>query len=93
MLSPICSVHVAKESFKVSAARFVAREGFCGALHGHNYTVSIRLHGPVGDDGYVVDFGMIKQIAKSHCGGLDGKTLISSSGVSPSHMANAPGCA
>jgi 6-pyruvoyl tetrahydropterin synthase/QueD family protein len=70
------SIQVVKENFKFSAAHFVAREDFRGALHGHNYTVAIRLEGSLGDQGYVVDFGVVKQIAKSLVDALDEKTLI-----------------
>jgi hypothetical protein len=37
------SVYVAKADFKFNAAHFVAYKGFRERLHGHNYTVGVRL--------------------------------------------------
>ena len=37
------SVFVAKADFKFNAAHFVAYKGFRERLHGHNYTVGVRL--------------------------------------------------
>ena len=48
-------IYVSRESFKFNAAHFIAYRGFRERLHGHNYRVSVRLRGPVGPDGYVVD--------------------------------------
>jgi len=62
-------VNVSKESFKFNAAHFVAYKGFRERLHGHNYHVSVRLLGnhKIGPDGYVVDFGCVKKVAKDVC--------------------------
>jgi len=61
-------VYVRKESFKFNAAHFIAYKGFRERLHGHNYACSVRLIGSrIGPDGYVVDFGVVKQIMKRVC--------------------------
>jgi dihydroneopterin triphosphate aldolase (PTPS-III) / 6-pyruvoyltetrahydropterin synthase len=62
-------VNVAKEDFKFNAAHFVAFPGFRERLHGHNYRVGVRLLGQrhIGADGYVIDFGCIKDVCKQVC--------------------------
>ena len=57
-------VHVTKDYLKFSAAHFIAYPGFRERLHGHNYRVSVALHGRLGPQGYVVDFGVVKKIAR-----------------------------
>lgn len=69
-------VHVTKDYLKFSAAHFIAYPGFREALHGHNYRVSIAVHGALGPQGYVVDFGVVKRIARQLCAELDERMLI-----------------
>ena len=69
-------VYVCKESFKFNAAHFIAYPGFRERLHGHNYRVSVRMAGPVGDDGYVVDFGDIKRAAREVCEALNERVIV-----------------
>lgn len=62
------SVYVSKESFKFNAAHFIAYKGFRERLHGHNYRMSVRMKGDrIGTDGYVIDFGVMKKMAKDIC--------------------------
>ena len=63
-------VYVAKDTFKFNAAHFVAFEGYRERLHGHNYTVAVRLQGSrtyIGPDGYVIDYGNIKKVCRAVC--------------------------
>ena len=69
-------VHVSKDYLKFSAAHFIAYEGFRETLHGHNYRVSVDVEGDLGSEGYVLDFGIVKRIAKRVCDRLDAKMLI-----------------
>ncbi len=69
-------VHVTKDYLKFSAAHFMAYPGFREALHGHNYRVSIQVEGALGGQGYVVDFGVVKRIARRLCRRLDEKVII-----------------
>lgn len=69
-------VFVSKDDFKFNAAHFIAYPGFRERLHGHNYRVSVRITGPVGHDGYVVDFGDIKRAARSVCAEMNERTMI-----------------
>lgn len=70
------SVHVAKENLKFSAAHFIAYPGFREPLHGHNYQVGIRVRGELSGSGYVLDFGLVKQLTKEIVDRLDERTLI-----------------
>ncbi len=70
------ALHVAKESFKFAAAHFITYRGFREALHGHNYAVGVTVEGGLGSTGYVLDFGLVKQIAKRICEELDERVLI-----------------
>jgi len=69
-------VHVSKDYLKFNAAHFIAYHGFREALHGHNYRVSVDVEGDLGADGYVLDFGVVKDVARRVCKRLDEKTLI-----------------
>jgi len=69
-------VYVSKDSFKFNAAHFIAYRGFRERLHGHNYRVSVRMEGPVGGDGYVVDFGDIKRAARDVCAALNERVIV-----------------
>jgi 6-pyruvoyltetrahydropterin/6-carboxytetrahydropterin synthase len=69
-------VYVAKENLKFNAAHFIAYPGFRERLHGHNYRVTVRLEGDLGPDGYVIDFGLVKQATKRVCDALDEHTLL-----------------
>ena len=69
-------VFVTKDYLKFSAAHFIAYPGFRERLHGHNYRVSVAVHGPLGPQGYVVDFGVVKRIARRLCERLDERLLV-----------------
>ena len=62
-------VRVAKDDFKFNAAHFVAFRGYRERLHGHNYTVSVRLLGSsqISNDGYLLDFGCVKKVTRQVC--------------------------
>jgi 6-pyruvoyl-tetrahydropterin synthase len=63
-------VFVSKETFKFNAAHFIAYPGFRERLHGHNYRLGVRLQGGsrlVGGDGYLIDFGCVKEVCKRVC--------------------------
>lgn len=62
-------VFVGKEDFKFNCAHFIAFRGFRERLHGHNYRLSIKItgDGSLSADGYLMDFGDIKQAARNLC--------------------------
>ena len=70
------SVVVAKDYLKFAAAHFIAYRGFREPLHGHNYQVSVKVEADLGPDGYVLDFGLVKRIAKALCEELDERVLL-----------------
>ena len=70
------SVVVAKDYLKFAAAHFIAYPGFREPLHGHNYQVSVRVEAELGADGYVLDFGLVKRVAKALCDELDERVLV-----------------
>ena len=73
---PVFEVQVRSERFKFNAAHFVAFRGYRERLHGHNYTVGVRVFGPVSPvDGYVLDFGDVKKTVRSVCEGFNERFL------------------
>ena len=62
-------VYVAKSDFKFNAAHFIAYKGFRERLHGHNYSISVKVTGSdaIGPDGYLIDFGDVKKAARAVC--------------------------
>src|SRR6266576_1542899 len=70
------SVVVSKDYLKFAAAHFIAFPGFREPLHGHNYQVSVSVEADLGPDGYVLDFGLVKRVAKALCEELDERVLL-----------------
>jgi len=70
------SVVVAKEYLKFAAAHFIAYPGFRERLHGHNYQMSVRVEADLGPEGYVLDFGLVKRLARALCEELDERVLV-----------------
>jgi 6-pyruvoyltetrahydropterin/6-carboxytetrahydropterin synthase len=70
------SVVVSKDYLKFAAAHFIAYPGFREPLHGHNYQMSVRVEAALGPDGYVLDFGVVKQLAKALCEELDERVIV-----------------
>lgn len=69
-------VYVSKDYLKFNAAHFIAYKGFREALHGHNYRVSVEIEGDLGEQGYVLDFGIVKDVARRVCDRLDERMLL-----------------
>jgi 6-pyruvoyltetrahydropterin/6-carboxytetrahydropterin synthase len=72
----IFSVSIGKEMLRFTAAHFIAFRGFREPLHGHTYQAQVTVSGPVGPDGYVVDFLVLKKIAEEECAQLHFRTLL-----------------
>ena len=70
------SVAIGKELLRFTAAHFIAFRGFREPLHGHTYQAQVTVSGPVGPDGYVVDFLVLKKIAEEECAQLHFRTLL-----------------
>ncbi|KAL7524629.1 hypothetical protein ACHAXR_001438 [Thalassiosira sp. AJA248-18] len=71
-------IYVCKDTFKFNASHFVAYPGFRERLHGHSYRASVKLLGShqIGRDGYVLDFGCVKSVAKEVCKELNEYFLV-----------------
>lgn len=70
------SVTIGKEYLHFTAAHFIAFRGFREPLHGHTYQARVTVTGPVGTDGYVVDFLALKKIAEEEVARLHFRTLL-----------------
>jgi len=69
-------VTVERNTLRFAAAHFATFGGQCEALHGHNYDVLIEVEGELTDDSWVVDFGLLKSIARELCAQLDHKFIL-----------------
>ena len=73
------SVHLELERLVFSAAHFITyQEDVCERLHGHNYHVSAEVHGPLGDNQYVVDFVALRNLLQELVDALDHRMLLPS---------------
>lgn len=69
-------LELARLDMGFAAAHFSVIDGVSERLHGHNYRVALRVHGPVREDGTVVDFGSLKRALRTECQGLDEVLLL-----------------
>ena len=69
-------VNVEKGNLHFDAAHFITYGGKCEHLHGHNYTFSITLEGPLTPDSYVFDFVVLKEIGRRVSDPLDHRFLL-----------------
>ena len=69
-------VIVERNTLRFAAAHFATFEGQCEPLHGHNYDVTVEVEGELAEDGWVVDFGALKSLARAICLELDHKFLL-----------------
>jgi len=67
---------------RFSASHFIPGHDKCGRLHGHSYVLHLVLHGDMGDDGMIMDFGDMKKALKGIVDELDHRVLLP--GRSPS---------
>jgi 6-pyruvoyltetrahydropterin/6-carboxytetrahydropterin synthase len=68
----LTTLYIDKEKHKFSAAHYTIfsateRE----RLHGHNYSVSMRLVAPIGDNGFSADYNVYKNRLAGLCEALD----------------------
>lgn len=64
-----------QNNLRFSAAHFIPTIEKCSRLHGHDYSVSLRLTGdPV--DGILIDYGVIKQIIRKLIEDIDHKVIV-----------------
>lgn len=63
------------ESYFDAAHRLPLYDGKCARVHGHTYCIEIVLDGPVGEDGFVMDFYEVKRILGEATRDLDHSEL------------------
>src|SRR6267143_4589137 len=64
-----------KANIRFSAAHVIAGHPKCGRLHGHTYAVHVIVHGDLGPDEMVFDFGVVKRALRELADELDHKLL------------------
>ena len=70
-------VRIAGDELVFSAAHFVTLAGDeCEGIHGHDYHVAAEVHGPLGDNHYVVDFLTVRKMLRAIIGRLDHRMLL-----------------
>ena len=50
--------------------------GGCEPLHGHNYALTVEVEGDLVDDAWVIDFSVLKRIARELCEQIDHRFLL-----------------
>jgi 6-pyruvoyltetrahydropterin/6-carboxytetrahydropterin synthase len=51
-------------------------EGACEPLHGHNYQLTVEVEGELTPDSWVIDFSLLKRIARERCEQIDHTFLL-----------------
>jgi 6-pyruvoyltetrahydropterin/6-carboxytetrahydropterin synthase len=76
-MEQLTTLYIDKESHKFSAAHYTIfsateRE----RLHGHNYSVSVKIVAPMGGNGFSADYNVYKTRIAALCDALDEYTLL-----------------
>ena len=70
-------VRIARDDLVFSAGHFITLEGdVCERLHGHDYHVAAEVHGPLDENGYVVDFIALRKALLAILEELDHRMLL-----------------
>ncbi|VWU49993.1 6-pyruvoyltetrahydropterin synthase, putative [Hepatocystis sp. ex Piliocolobus tephrosceles] len=72
----VAEVLIESPSFSFNCAHFIAYKGYKESLHGHNYNVSLKIKGSIQEDGYVIDFDILKKIVNDICKTLDHRFIL-----------------
>jgi len=76
---PHFHVRVSTDDLAFSAVHFITLEkNGCEPLHGHNYRVAAEVHGPLGADGVVIDFVLLRGLLREIVGQWDQRVLLPS---------------
>ncbi len=63
-------------NIRFSAAHFIPGEWKCSRIHGHDYSISVRITGSLGNKTYFLDFTKAKSILREIADLLDHRVLI-----------------
>lgn len=69
-------VRVQAVRLRFSSAHMATFEGRCEPLHGHNYQVAVEVEGDLTEDSWVIDFGLLKRLARERCEQIDHHFLL-----------------
>ena len=69
-------VRVQQQRLRFMAAHMATWAGACEPLHGHNYQVTVAVAGDLTDDAWVIDFSLLKRIARERCEAIDHRFLL-----------------
>jgi 6-pyruvoyltetrahydropterin/6-carboxytetrahydropterin synthase len=58
------------------AAHMATWAGQCEPLHGHNYRATVEVEGNLTADAWVIDFSLLKRIARERCEAIDHRFLL-----------------
>jgi 6-pyruvoyltetrahydropterin/6-carboxytetrahydropterin synthase len=73
-------VRIANDYLVFSAGHFITvDEGTCEALHGHDYRVTAAVSGPLDENHYVIDFGVLRRELQAILEDLDHRVLLPTS--------------
>lgn len=72
----LTTLEVGRGEFRFSAAHNGLHDGELETLHGHTFVATLRLLGSPGDDGMLVDFGVVKQALRQAIAPLHRRTLM-----------------
>lgn len=77
MTPPRYTVRVERDQLVFCCGHFISYDGHqCERLHGHNYRAAVEVAGPLGPDGYVVDFIALRARSKEITDGWDHHMLV-----------------
>lgn len=88
MSQRIYRLQVTKDQLGFAAAHFITMRGKCERLHGHNYRVTVEVEGFLGEDQYVVDFGVLKKHATEIARTLDHRVLLAAENAKIAYSQN-----
>lgn len=69
-----------RKGFSFSACHMLPGHPKCGRLHGHTYTVNLKIDGKADETGMVMDFGNVKKALKQILDELDHKVIVPGTG-------------
>ncbi len=69
-----------RNTLRFAAAHFTTAGSECEPLHGHNYDVVIHIEGELTGDGWILDFGVVKQLARGVAQELDHRFILQAAG-------------
>ncbi len=75
-MSSTRSVRIERNRLRFAAAHMATFAGDCEPLHGHNYDLFVEVEGDLTDESWVIDFSLIKRLAREIAEQLDHRFLL-----------------